>query len=487
MKKILFSLMFLAVVLTANAQQYGYHAAVAKGDSANVGLSWLFQTMPCDTCYFQASQVVFQPKNGKFNMPTSPVMHRELAAMLTNKMNATKAVLNQKPDDIKIVEVVGILPNSGNMDYKNYFAKESSGSQITAFVDSAGVRHAIRGGGVQTIAAGARATAYNDGLGNYVIDAIDGQFLSFNSTTKTLSLQRSPSVVLPFVSQGSIDSVKAKATADSALLANNYNYGKSQLDAEISRATAAEATKSASNHTHAYSTLTGLPTIPSQLDTTGKFATQGSSGAYAKKSSGNLARLAFIDDETFSSYNLYGTDGDVEIGPTTELVDGFNAVGLKASGANDDQGFIGFYNEDGTANAVLQYKKGGIIKSDISIAEQIAFNSKERIGLTVTNLADFYFLNSSMGEKIIGFNDLREVGNKKGIEYTGNISQMGADFTDATLTHKAYNDSRYYKKAASVPTSSSSAVGTVNDMQNDASYIYIKTANGWKRAALSTF
>ncbi len=224
MKNIFSVLIFFAVVMTANAQQYGYHAYVAPQDSAKVGLSWLFQVMPCDTCYFQTTQAVFKAKTDKFNMPTSPKMHAEIAAMLTKKMNANAALANEKANDVKIVEVVGILPNSGNLDYKNYFAKESNGTEVTAFIDSGGVRHTFRGGGVQSIAAGSRMTATNDGLGNYVVNAIDGQFLAFDAATKTLSLQRSPSVVLPFASQVNLDSIKLKAVADSTMHSNNINY-----------------------------------------------------------------------------------------------------------------------------------------------------------------------------------------------------------------------------------------------------------------------
>jgi hypothetical protein len=82
------------------------------------------------------------------------------------------------------------------------------------------------------------------------------------------------------------------------------------------------------------------------------------------------------------------------------------------------------------------------------------------------------------------------VGNNRLNISSGNTA-IGLDETTTTTSKLDVNGSNGYNqlrlRQSYTPTSSYDTNGNIGDVSWDDSYFYIKTSNGWKRTALSTF
>jgi hypothetical protein len=144
------------------------------------------------------------------------VKGRTLFKMLNNRVKTVEVngVKNS------VVDIPSILTATGNTPYAGKFVRENGSVRITCFIDKQGNKHAFEGG-VQTISAGANMQVYSNGAGNYTIEGNDSQILSFNPTTKLLSIQRGGSLALPFANQISLDSLRTQRITDSILFSDS--------------------------------------------------------------------------------------------------------------------------------------------------------------------------------------------------------------------------------------------------------------------------
>ena len=109
-----------------------------------------------------------------------------------------------------------------------------------------------------------------------------------------------------------------------------------------------------------------------------------------------------------------------------------------------------------------------------------------------TNAIEFYRTATSIGTKWIQYllgNDLSfyDTANRLYLQSGGNIGVGTASPTSNLHINASNGYAQLRLHTTYTPTSTADALGNTGDTAWDANYFYIKTAAGWKRAALSTF
>lgn len=204
------------------------------------------------------------------------------------------------------------------------------------------------------------------------------------------------------------------------------------------------------------------------LITLSRPTTMSSTSTFSGASTFNGA-IAINNTATFNSAPSFLTAITLGNSSTNSKLTAWNNYSSTGLAANNNFENIKLQNGNTTDNnytAIANYTSGG------NIAGGIAFQMRSH----ASGYADVVFFNRGAS----GFGEAARFQDRL----------LGAGATSPTSKVDVSGDTGYKQfrlRQTYTPTSSADALGNTGDVAWDAGYIYIKTASGWKRAALSTF
>ena len=232
---------------------------------------------------------------------------------------------------------------------------------------------------------------------------------------------------------------------------------------------------------------TGITALNSQTGGTQTFAVGTTGTDFAVSSSSNthtfnLPTASASNRGALSSADWSTFNSKVGGSGTSGYLPKFSAAATIANSIVYDNGTnIGIGTTSPTALPGFAGKSLHIYDASSNLPSLYIQNSANGFGVGLDNTRSYFVASRSINYY---WNDVSGAGGSmRFFNKTSGSAVVAAEF-DASNNYKLYgrlNISTY------TPTSSSDALGASGDITWDANYIYIKTASGWKRAALSTF